>query len=246
LTKFDLVRVRSNGKLDINEEQLPWILNVDKTEIVSDKSKTSAGCRPAVSFHDPQIPLMSRAVAKLSLVCTGIFGSARVPVTVPHTRECQEALAATLLHGKKFVVIGDEHVTLDGMFKVAIDRWIEEATEREKEKKNRAEYHASYEGALPILDCLKNDLESDAKQLRSKELEIPLKWKGTAVSKMGSVANRRVLFQQVAEGGAEEAIIPAPWIEINQAELDALRNAPIKLSSTVCVCFGLRFRISYC
>jgi hypothetical protein len=30
----------------------------------------------------------------------------------------------------------------------------------------------------------------------------------------------------------EEASIPAPWTEIDQAELDALRNALIKLSDT--------------
>jgi hypothetical protein len=30
----------------------------------------------------------------------------------------------------------------------------------------------------------------------------------------------------------EEASIPAPWTEIDQAELDALRKAPIELSDT--------------
>ena len=30
----------------------------------------------------------------------------------------------------------------------------------------------------------------------------------------------------------EETSIPAPWLEINQAELDVLRNASIKLSDT--------------
>jgi hypothetical protein len=52
------------------------------------------------------------------------------------------------------------------------------------------------------------------------------------VSKIGNVANRRVLYQQFAEGGTEEASIPAPWTEIYQAEQDALRNADIKLSNT--------------
>jgi hypothetical protein len=33
-------------------------------------------------------------------------------------------------------------------------------------------------------------------------------------------------------GGREEASIPAPWTEIDQAELDELRNAYIKLSDT--------------
>ncbi len=42
-----------------------------------------------------------------------------------------------------------------------------------------------------------------------------------------------MLYQHFAEGGAEEASIPAPWTENDQAELDALRNAPIKLSNNV-------------
>jgi hypothetical protein len=41
-----------------------------------------------------------------------------------------------------------------------------------------------------------------------------------------------VLYQQFAEGGTEEASIPAPWTEIYQAEQDALKNADIKLSNT--------------
>jgi hypothetical protein len=52
------------------------------------------------------------------------------------------------------------------------------------------------------------------------------------VSEMGNVAIRRVLYHQFAEGGTEEASIPAPWTEIYQAEQDALRNSPIKLSNT--------------
>jgi hypothetical protein len=33
------------------------------------------------------------------------------------------------------------------------------------------------------------------------------------VSKMGNVANRRILYQQFAEGGSKEGSIPAPWME---------------------------------
>ena len=53
------------------------------------------------------------------------------------------------------------------------------------------------------------------------------------VSKMGNVANRRILYQQYAEGGAEEVgIVPAPWMEINEAELIALRDGPIAICDT--------------
>jgi hypothetical protein len=51
---------------------------------------------------------------------------------------------------------------------------------------------------------------------------------------MGNVASRRVLYQQFAEGDVEEASILAPWTEIDQAELDVLKNAPIVSSNTAC------------
>ncbi len=50
---------------------------------------------------------------------------------------------------------------------------------------------------------------------------------------MENVAKEPVLYQQFSEKAAEDASIPAPWTEINQEELDAVRNAPIKLSNTV-------------
>jgi len=103
---------------------------------------------------------------------------------------------------------------------VEINRRIKEAKEREKETKSRVEYHARGKAPLQILDRLENDLESNVAGLTRKELEILLKLKGVAVPKKGNVANRRVLFQQFAEGGAEEVSIPAPWTEIDQAELD--------------------------
>jgi hypothetical protein len=95
-----------------------------------------------------------------------------------------------------------------------------EATGREKDKKSRVEYHARREAALPIIDRLKNQLENDVGRLKSKELEVLLWWKGVLVSTMGNIANRRILYQQFAEGGAEEVgIVPALWTEIDKAEL---------------------------
>jgi hypothetical protein len=49
---------------------------------------------------------------------------------------------------------------------------------------------------------------------------------------MGNVADRRILYQKFAEGGAEEVGIPALWMEINEAELIALRDAPIAMHNT--------------
>ena len=52
------------------------------------------------------------------------------------------------------------------------------------------------------------------------------------VSTMGNVANRRILYQQFAEGVAEEVSVPAPWTEIDKAELVALRDGPIAICDT--------------
>ena len=53
--------------------------------------------------------------------------------------------------------------------------------------------------------------------------------------KMGNVANRWVLYQQFTYGGEEEednASIPAPWTDADEAGLVALRNAPIEMADT--------------
>ena len=125
-------------------------------------------------------------------------------------------------------------MTSNDMLKAAeINRQKGEAAEREKDKKRRVEFHARREAALPILDRLEHELENDVAQLTSKELEVLLWWKGVAASKMGNVANRRLLYQQLAEGDVvEEASIPAPWTEIDEAELIALRDAPIAMCDT--------------
>ena len=67
-------------------------------------------------------------------------------------------------------------------------------------------------------------------------MEVLLRWKGVPVSKIGNVANRRVLYQQFTDGGKEEeddaANIPTPWTDADEARLVALRNAPIEMADT--------------
>jgi hypothetical protein len=58
-------------------------MNVDETEISLDASNMRAGGRPAVSFHDPHLPLTSRSTAKSLLACTGKFGSSAAGECVP-------------------------------------------------------------------------------------------------------------------------------------------------------------------
>ena len=56
------------------------------------------------------------------------------------------------------------------------------------------------------------------------------------MSQKRNVANRRVLYQQFADGGEEEednASIPAPWTDADEAGLVALRNAPIEMADTM-------------
>jgi hypothetical protein len=158
-------------------------------------------------------------------------------------REHQEALAVAHMHGKQFFVTGGEHVTLYDMFIVAELNWRRaEAAEREKDKKSRVEYHARHEAALLIVDRLENELESNVGWLKSKELEVLLRWKGVPVSTMGNLANSRILYQQFAEGGTEEVGVLALWTEINKVELIALRDAPIAMCNTAygwCVCVFL-------
>jgi hypothetical protein len=137
------------------------------------------------------------------------------------------------MHGKKFFVRGGEHVMSDNMFiAVELNRRKAEATEREKDKKSWVEYHTRREAALPIVDRLETELENNIGRLKSKELEVLLRWKGVPVSKMGNIADRHILYQQFSEGGAEEVGIPALWTEIDKAELIALRDAPITMHNT--------------
>ncbi len=43
------------------------------------------------------------------------------------------------------------------------------------------EYHARREAALPIVDRIKNELKNNVGWLKSKELEVLLRWKGACV-----------------------------------------------------------------
>jgi hypothetical protein len=97
------------------------------------------------------------------------------------------------------------------------------------------EYRARFEAALPVLDRLEIFLENAVTRLTGKELEVLLRWKGVPVSKMGNVSNRWVLYQQFADGGEEEeddASIPTPWTDADEAGLVVLRNAPIEMADT--------------
>ncbi len=107
LIELGFATIGSNGKLVFSDEMLRRMVNVNKTEILVDGSKTNAGGRPAVSFHDPHFPLTKRPVAKSSLSCTGIFGSNAagecVPIhwqlpTAATAEECKKLQFEFLMH----------------------------------------------------------------------------------------------------------------------------------------------------
>ena len=53
LVEFNFAGVGDDGELTFMEEQLRWIQNIDKMELVLDASKTHVGGRPAVAFSIP-------------------------------------------------------------------------------------------------------------------------------------------------------------------------------------------------
>jgi hypothetical protein len=65
-------------------------------------------------------------------------------------------------------------------------------------------------------------------QWHGKELEVLLCWKGVPVSKMGNVANRRVPYQQFADGGGEEE--DDAWTDADKVGLVALKNVHIEMA----------------
>ncbi len=74
MIKFGFAEVDRDGDLTFTEEMPHRIKNIIKTEIFLITSKIRAGDRPAMSFHNPHLPLTSRE-AKMLLACMGIFGS---------------------------------------------------------------------------------------------------------------------------------------------------------------------------
>jgi hypothetical protein len=85
MLKYEFTQPGSNRdhKMIVKEENLRRILNVDKTKMSLDGSKTRVGGRPAVTFFDPHLPMPCVLAAKSSLSCPGIFGSSAAGECVP-------------------------------------------------------------------------------------------------------------------------------------------------------------------
>jgi hypothetical protein len=158
---------------------------------------------------------------------------AKETVTMELTHERQVALAAVKTCGKRFFATGGgQHLTADDGFIVAEMCFCETAVkEKEKEKKSRMEGNAKRDAALIVLNRLENHLDDNVDALLSKELETLLKWKGVQVLKMGDKVAKRSLYKKIVEegGGVKTAY---SWMDANEEELEALKNAPIEMADT--------------
>ena len=141
--------------------------------------------------------------------------------------------AAKTCRKRFFATGGGQHLTADDGFIAAELCFCEAAVkEKEKEKKSRTEGNARRDAALIVLDRLVNHLNGNVGALLSKELETLLKWKGVQVPKIGDKVARRALYKffvKEGSGGVETACV---WIDANEEELEALKNAPIKMADT--------------
>ncbi len=78
-----------------------------------------------------------------------------------------------------------------------------------------------------------HELDGNVERLTNKDLEVLLRWKGVLPSKMGNMANKRALYQQfVGNRGDDNLGDPARWMEVDKANLEELRNAPIEMGDT--------------
>jgi hypothetical protein len=102
--------------------------------------------------------------------------AALAPVTVKKTRKQQEVLVATSMAGGIIFLTGEQHLTVD-------DGWIAleskeqkmRAAEMEREKKRWLGDHMRCKEVLPILDCLKYELDGNVDRLKDKELKALMK-----------------------------------------------------------------------
>ncbi len=119
------------------------------------------------------------------------------PVTVTNTRKRQEALVATSMVGSIFFLMEGQHLTAyDGWIALEMKEWKMRAAEVEREKKKQLGDHTRCKEVLPILNCLKHELHGNVDRLKYGDLKVLLKWKGVLASKMGNVAEKKVLYKK--------------------------------------------------
>ncbi len=74
MIEFGFAIVGCNGEPVFDEETMHQILNIDATDISVDGSKTIAGGRSEVSFHDPHLPLPTLTSASHCIAALAFLG----------------------------------------------------------------------------------------------------------------------------------------------------------------------------
>ena len=103
------------------------------------------------------------------------------------THKRQEAIVVACTAGKHFFQWG-EGCTLRWTMKAR----EAEVTKKEKERKQRKEFHERREAALIVLDRLEHELDGDVDWLCDGDLKLLLHWKGVPIPKMGNMAQLSV------------------------------------------------------
>ncbi len=97
LIKYGFAMLSSDGGLVFVPKILRHILNVGETELSLNGSRTQAGGRQAILYHDPHLPMIMKSVAKSLYKCTGIFGNnAAGEIVLAHFHVPSSATAAPI------------------------------------------------------------------------------------------------------------------------------------------------------
>jgi hypothetical protein len=154
-----------------------------------------------------------------------------VTTIVENTQKRREALVKASTSGKKWFVAGGINSMADDPFIAAkMGNRALEIAKMNTEKKAQIAYHMKKDAAELVLICLEHELDNDTNKLCGKDLDTLLCWKGV-IGKLPNIANKCTMYLELSTKGGKENIL-AWWTEAAKAELEALKNAPIKMSDT--------------
>ncbi len=151
----------------------------------------------------------------------------KVAVTVPHSKERLEALAAASTHGAFFAATGGEHFTADDVFKQAeLVKRKEKIAQMERDKKLR-------ESMIPLVEKAEAILREGRSidNLRGNELTILLRWHQVPKAAEGKLEIKRKKWQEILDSGKTSKIYNK-WSDAEETELQSLKSDTIDLADT--------------